>query len=274
VDDILKSIKAYLYDRSSSPLFGAFVLSWSAWNYKFIVALFTAGSLQEKFTFIEPIFSRIEIEIFGHGFWFSGAFVNGFFVPALVAYAYLYAYPRLAKPVYEHSLKMQKELRELKQKTEDNRLLSVEESRELHKKLTLLQSEFDKATESYQQELTSLRQIIAQSESTTDEANLPERATVNSSRQLSKREEAILKVFSGRADEENVSDARVHEAIGGPIDVVRMLLDDLAEKGFLMYSGTPSQSKAKLYVLRPKGRKYIVTHDLLGTVDLMKEEVA
>jgi len=39
MDDIFKSIKAFLYDRVASPLFGAFVTAWSIWNYRVISIL-------------------------------------------------------------------------------------------------------------------------------------------------------------------------------------------------------------------------------------------
>lgn len=32
LDDLTKEIKAQLYERVKSPLFGAFALSWAAWN--------------------------------------------------------------------------------------------------------------------------------------------------------------------------------------------------------------------------------------------------
>lgn len=32
MQDILTSIKAYLYDRASSPLIGAFVVAWTVWQ--------------------------------------------------------------------------------------------------------------------------------------------------------------------------------------------------------------------------------------------------
>lgn len=264
MDEILKSIKAYLYDRSTSPLFGAFLLSWSAWNYKFIVVLLADEPLAAKFAFIGTLFSHIDVDMWGHGFWLSGSFVNGFLVPALAAYVYMYGYPLLAKPVYEYSLKRQKELRELRQKAEDNRLLSIEESRELHKKLALLQVERDKETASYQRELASLRQIVADAESAKGERAFTTSTEEVRGRALSREEEALLKVFAGRGDEEFMLEALVHKRAGGQIDVVRMHLDELVNKGFLRLAGT-NENGAKLYALQAKGRKYLVTNDLLET---------
>lgn len=264
MDDILKSIKAYLYDRSSSPLFGAFVLSWSAWNYKFIVTLFSSEPPMTKFEIVGQVFSHVDIELLR---WLPGTLLNGFLVPAAMAYAYIYWYPFLAKPVYEYSLKKQKELRELKQATEDNRLLSVEESRELHRRLATLQSNFDEETTRYERELSNLRKVIAESESRETEKNAkskPINLAALGSKELGENEEAILKEFAGRSDDENVSDRMVHANVGGQIDVVRVYLDDLASEGFIRHAGTHTQSKAKLYTLQPKGRKYLVANGLVG----------
>lgn len=271
--DILKSIKAYLYDRSSSPLFGAFVVSWLAWNYRFIVALSANASLTAKFEAINQIFSQINLEVFGYGFWFSGGFIHGFAIPLFFAYVYLYLYPLLAKPVYEYSLKKQIELRGLKQKVEDNRLLSLEESRELHRRLALLQGEFDEETAKYQRELSNLREIVAQSEKNQDElsalrgklaqadlkGNEDSKAINAVVRFLRGDEERVLKIFAGKGDHDVVLDLAVHRQVGGQIDVVRVILDDLVDKGLLRYAGT-NERGAKLYTLQPAGRRYLVTN--------------
>ena len=39
--DIIKSIKAYLYDRAASPLIGAYITAWSIWNYRVFIIIFT-----------------------------------------------------------------------------------------------------------------------------------------------------------------------------------------------------------------------------------------
>lgn len=40
-DELKKSISAILYERTTSPLFGSFILSWTVWNWKiFYITLF------------------------------------------------------------------------------------------------------------------------------------------------------------------------------------------------------------------------------------------
>ena len=39
-DELKKSISALLYERTTSPLFGTLVVSWSVWNWKIIYLTF------------------------------------------------------------------------------------------------------------------------------------------------------------------------------------------------------------------------------------------
>ena len=59
IDDIKKSISATLYERTTSPLFGAFFFSWVVWNWKIIIALFFTTSKELKVTKFEYIDSNL-----------------------------------------------------------------------------------------------------------------------------------------------------------------------------------------------------------------------
>lgn len=260
--DILESIKAYLYDRSSSPLFGAFVLSWSAWNYRVIASVLSSDPLSAKFAVIDKVFGSIDFGIAGNHFWLSGRLVNGFLIPLIATLFYIYVYPRLAKPVFEYSLNRQKELREIKQVAENDRLLTVEESRELHKKLALLQVAFDKELEDSQREVANLRKVVAEYEASAKSQDDKKDIVRSSQEKLSKNEISILREFSGRGDEEYLNDLLIHKIVGGQIDVVRVHLDELVTKGYLRYAGTNDRG-VKLYSLQPAGRRYLVDNDLV-----------
>lgn len=52
MDEFLKSFKAWLYDKSSNPLFFIFVLCWLAWNYKLMIVAFSAGDPMTKLNLI------------------------------------------------------------------------------------------------------------------------------------------------------------------------------------------------------------------------------
>lgn len=162
MQDIFTSIKAYLYDRMVSPLIGAFIIGWSVWNYRFFVVMFSDGlpNPMDKFKAIDLLFYPYTFTIGDASFWISGRIIDGALVPAVIALIYLYVYPLLAKPVYAHSLKKQKELRAIKQAQDDQRLLSVEESRELYRRLAQTQSKHQDEVDSLNNQISALNQHI------------------------------------------------------------------------------------------------------------------
>ncbi len=166
MEDIFKSIKAYLYDRAASPLLGSFIVSWFVWNYRFFVILISAGypTPEDKFSALDSLFSNFDISICDLSFQISGELVHGIVVPSAIAIGYLYIYPYLANPVYEHSLRKQKHLREIKQREENQRLLSAEESRELYRRLTDMQVKHETETDQLTKQISALNQTIEELE--------------------------------------------------------------------------------------------------------------
>ena len=161
MDDIVKSIKAFLYDRTVSPLFGAYASAWCLWNYRIFVALLDDdASLSVKMDFIDSHFGAVTYHILGHSFYLWGQIVHGLFGPLLLTLFYLFVYPWLAKPVYAYSLKQQKELREAKQAAEELRLLSPEESRNLTKEIEQLRQKADADEQFYRKRIASLTETI------------------------------------------------------------------------------------------------------------------
>ncbi|WP_348673380.1 DUF1413 domain-containing protein [uncultured Abyssibacter sp.] len=160
MDDIAKSIKAFLYDRAASPLLGAFIVAWSVWNYRFFVVLLSGMKPTEKFAAVEEIFKFEVIEVFELSVPVGGAAFDGFLVPTLAALFYLYGYPYLAKPVYKHSLARAKELRDIKQEEEKLQLLTVEQSQEIRSKLAALQGKHAREVGEFSDQISSLNSTI------------------------------------------------------------------------------------------------------------------
>jgi hypothetical protein len=132
MEEFVKSIKAFLYDRTTSPLFGAYATAWCCWNYRVIVAVLNGDTgLESKMKFIDDYFGVVTYQIGSNNYYVWGQVIHGILGPILLTLLYLFIYPLLAKPVYEHSLGKQKELREIKQSIENQRLLTVEESRKI-----------------------------------------------------------------------------------------------------------------------------------------------
>lgn len=160
MEELFKSIKAYLYDRTVSPLIGAYVTAWSVWNYKvFLVLLDGDAKLQFKLEFLEKYFGPT-IHIVGNTLYISGWFYHGLFWPILMTMFYLYGYPIIAKPVYESSLQNQIDLREAKQKKEKLRLLTAAESGKIQKEIEQLRARTEKEVMEYRSRISSLTETI------------------------------------------------------------------------------------------------------------------
>lgn len=150
MEEIIKSIKAYLYDRTNSPLLGTFIVSWLVLNYKFIMVISSSMGVDDKFKYVED-------NIFTH-YW--DYILGGFFSPLIVTVIMIYGYPYPAKWVYEFSKKRQQVLNKIKQNIENEELLSVEKSRELKKEHIKLEIDHENEINRYKRELTILKDII------------------------------------------------------------------------------------------------------------------
>nr|WP_298117987.1 DUF1413 domain-containing protein [uncultured Pseudomonas sp.] len=203
MQDIFTSIKAYLYDRATSPLIGAFIVGWSVWNYRFFVVMFSAGlsDPKDKFEAIDLLFDQYTFSIGDASFLISGKIIDGALIPTVIALIYLYAYPLLARPVYEHSLKKQKELRAIKQAQEDQRLLSIEESRELYRRLAQMQSKHQDEIDFLNNQISALNQHIEN----------PEKGEQASHE--SNDEESEFEIKGKREDEFREHDEFIHKAV-------------------------------------------------------------
>lgn len=171
MEDIIKSIKAFLYERNTSPLFGCFVISTIFLNYKFFIILFSDCKPQVKISLIDQLLNA-GVDFFGT-FVLTEKYVTFFIYPLLLTIFYIFIYPLLAKPVYEYSQNRQKELRLIKQEVENTKLLSIEESREIRVRLAKITEEYNSETLHYQNQIKALNQRVQELESldTTTENN-------------------------------------------------------------------------------------------------------
>lgn len=148
--EILNSIKATLYDRTSSPLFGSFAISWAVWNYRLLVVLVGEGKFAEKIAYIDGA-------LYPNWSWVCGLGVGA---PLLTAVLFIYLYPFPARWVYEFTAKQQKRLRDLRKQIEGDELIGVEEARELRQAHVSLQIDFDRQIKALQTERDTVRQLL------------------------------------------------------------------------------------------------------------------
>lgn len=153
--DLLDEIRLGLTERITSPLLGTYIVSWLICNYRVLMTIFGDGTTAQKF-------SMLTVQMYG-GSW-HWHFLYTFFWPAALTAFYIWVYPKLAKPVYERRLKNLREMTAIRQKEENEQLLSVEASiklreqnRELKQELVTRQKDAEQVIDDLQKLLTEER---------------------------------------------------------------------------------------------------------------------
>jgi predicted DNA-binding transcriptional regulator len=149
-DEITKSFQTQISERLYSPIMGSFVISWSLWNYKFFVILFSHEPVTHTFSLIEQF-------VFPNP---ATLFLKGLLFPILTSVAYIFIYPYPAKFVYEFTRKKQKEIIEIRQRIEEETLLTVEDSRKIRSEFTRLQFEHESEIDQLNNEINRLKEEL------------------------------------------------------------------------------------------------------------------
>jgi len=150
MEDIIKSIKATLYDRAVSPLFGSFLMSWLAWNHRMLVVLLSGMSVTEKFNYVDYVLYVDRIKCVEY-------LIAG---PVVTAVLILFVYPFPAKWTYSFWRRRQKELKEIRQKIEDETPLTIEESRKIRRQVVDIQAEYEKQIAQKSAEVEGFKSIV------------------------------------------------------------------------------------------------------------------
>lgn len=151
-DDVIKTIKAQLYDRVTSPLFGTFVMSWLGWNWRLPVLFLFDSSMHvtDKFAYIST-----NLYPAPSNYWF-----NGLLYPLVTTGFFIGVYPWLARPVYGYWRYQQKKQKELQQKIDDETTLTVEEARELRRDVLKTELKYQAESEQRESRIKELEGII------------------------------------------------------------------------------------------------------------------
>ena len=151
IDEFTKSLKANLYDRVVSPLFGAFVLSWLVWNYRLVVVLLATGTFEHKFAYIDTVLYKGDSI---YDLWTLLVYPLG------SALLFLFLYPFPAQWVYSFWRQQQKKLKMIRQKIEDETPLTIEEARKLKKGFSNISQDYENVILVHEREIDRLKKII------------------------------------------------------------------------------------------------------------------
>lgn len=117
LEQLSKEVKAQLYDRAKSPLFGGFVLAWLGWNFNAVLVLFSELKYAEKISAWKAIYGD------GLSWWGHAALL-----PLLSSVAFILIYPYPARWMFQYWYSQHKKMKEVQQRIEDETPMTQEEA--------------------------------------------------------------------------------------------------------------------------------------------------
>ena len=144
IAEFRKSLNAILFERVTSPLYGAFITSWTIWNWRILYLTFFVSENKISSTKIEYITSNFNDV--NHLVWF----------PLISTLLLIVLIPLVSNGAYWVMLKYKKARIELKQKVEYTQLLSVEKSLEIRSEINRQESRFKEILEAKDEEIALL----------------------------------------------------------------------------------------------------------------------
>ena len=157
IPEFRKSINSILYDRMTSPFYGALIISWIIWNWKAIyLTLFVSEEMikETKIDYIVANYSSLE---------------NLITYPVISTLAILLVLPFIANGAYWTSLKFKNWRQIQKNNIEKKQLLTLEQSIAIRKELKQKEFEYEEILQKRENQIESLNQVISQLENSKNE---------------------------------------------------------------------------------------------------------
>lgn len=152
IDDMGKTIKAILYDRVTSPLFGAFILSWCGWNWRLILLFLTGSS-----TTVIQKFEYVDSQIYPN---IDAVFIRGFLLPAATTVFFIYIYPWFARKVYGYSREQQNKLKNIQLEKDGETPLTKEEAKKVTNQALLSELRYQEEREKRESRIQDLENLV------------------------------------------------------------------------------------------------------------------
>jgi|WetSurMetagenome_2_1015567.scaffolds.fasta_scaffold43183_3 hypothetical protein len=162
LDDVIKTVKAQLYDRATSPLSGAFILSWCGWNWKFLFLLISDMPVMQKFSYAEATLYPT----------FFASMLTGFIYPLLTTAFIIFIYPIPARFVYGYWRNQQKKQKEIQQKIDDEEPLTKEEARKIRSSALQLEISYEEEREQREARIKELESAVKSIQDKTEKPSL------------------------------------------------------------------------------------------------------
>ena len=163
-DDIKKSISAILYERTTSQLFGTFIISWIVCNWKIVYLTFFVSEDKIEINKIDYITTNC------NDMW------NLIWFPLISTFVLITIIPVFSNGAYWLSIIYNKWKVEKKKEVELSQQLTLEQSIELRKQISEQENQFEKMLSNKDLEIRQLKQIIDQNKGLKEETEYEELA--------------------------------------------------------------------------------------------------
>jgi regulator of replication initiation timing len=117
IEDFVVSVTNSIRERLTSPLTGALVLAWIAWNYRFLMVVFSTKAIEEKFAYLDHWLYEDRADALTHLFW----------GPAVTAIVIVVIYPVFTLGAYHAWAFFEKRIIEIQQKVDGGKLVPRKE---------------------------------------------------------------------------------------------------------------------------------------------------
>jgi hypothetical protein len=241
MDDLIKSLKAQLYDRVTSPLLSSFLLAWVAWNHRLFVVLISSDFKgREKFAYVDEILYPHWQQVVG----------RGFALPLLSALFILLIYPIPSRWVYQRVRADQKRLKEIQQKFDDQTPMTIAEAREL--RVAIRKAE--EIADAKDKIIGDLRSTVATQEKIIRDATTTAVSDPVVRPQLNQRQSNILALISenGTVGLQQLQLRSAEPSVVVEHEVDEMMAENLLDEG--------EGSGDRYLKITPEGRSYLVQY--------------
>ncbi|OIV42758.1 hypothetical protein [Flavobacterium johnsoniae] len=144
IDDLKKSFDQIIYERTTSPFYGSFIISWCLWNWKILYLTFFVS--QDKI-------DSNKIDYIINNFSSTG---NVFIFPLLSSIIIITLVPFMTNGAYWLSLKFNKWRVDQKKIVDRKQLLTIEQSIELREQISKQEERFAKLVDDKNLEIKQL----------------------------------------------------------------------------------------------------------------------
>lgn len=245
---IIESIRSQISERLSSPLFGAFAVSWLVWNHQYLFVLFSDGDVSKRLELARALSFPDHLAIV----------LRGVVYPLLSGTAFILIYPYPSLWLFSYWYKRQRWTKDARDRIEGLALLTLDESKQIRLAVLKEHIEHEKTVEAMSKQIEDLKASAKSSAKRIQDSNnlVPVAAPVAEKT----GDEGILKVMSYMATKENGkgSDREFYASLAESSIKLEHYLDLAFAQKLVSRGGNPGSIE-----LTGAGRKFLVNSKLV-----------